>query len=415
MSSAQDNHAKGKAAEKLLERVAGHAYHPSFCFPNPEDPTTRKEICDMLVVCGTRAIIWQVKSLKKHDSGSFKKAEVNKAIRQCRGARRKLEKLGNVTLTASDGQSYKVDFSKVTACHQIAVFIGDNPDFIGFYDDESNPGVHLFTDAFAQKSLSYLNTIADLAEYLAAKEKLLHKTKTSMILSGDESNLLAYYLEHKRTFSPLDKQTKNSNMVFFDADSLWNEFIKSDHFKRKNRADFISGGWDYMIHLTAEQVGHSPDRAMARRLVAILSSLSRVERRALSDAFMDGWDIAAKQEPKRLYRRLSPVEINGEKVMFVFQWLGEDNLKDRELRKDMLTLTGLVARKVHPEYTTVVGITSEQTIGQDSPMDFMLLDLTDKNWTKELQDRADLAQDKLGILKDVKMTKTTTYEFPDEK
>lgn len=411
MSKGKENQAKGKAAEKLLERVANHAYLPSFCFPNPMHPDTGKEICDMLVVCGTRALIWQVKSLKKRDTGEFKRGEVDKAIRQCRGAKRILGSLGTLSLKASNGKNYDVDFAEVTDCHQIAVFIGDEPDFIGFYDDEADAGVHLFTNAFTGKALSYLDTIADLSEYLTAKEQFLHGTKTSMILSGDEANLLAYYLEHERTFSPLDKQTADSNMVYFDAETLWDDFIKSDHFKRKQRADSISGGWDYMIGLAAEQAG---DRAMGRRLVAILSSHNRVERRIYSDGFLTGWTTAEKQPTGHIYRRLIPVDVNGEKVMYIFQWLGDDTVKDREARKGMLQLTGLVARKMHPEYQTIVGITSERRIREHSPIDFMLLDLSEPNWTKELQERADLAQEKLGILVDVKPAHTTTYEFPNE-
>src|ERR1700690_2967727 len=76
VTGGKEKHEQGHAAERLFEQVANHAYLPSFCFPNPKHPKTNKEICDMLVVCGSRALIWQAKNIKKHTSGSFKEGEV---------------------------------------------------------------------------------------------------------------------------------------------------------------------------------------------------------------------------------------------------------------------------------------------------------------------------------------------------
>lgn len=408
---AYEQHEKGKLAEAVLNKVASLSYSPLFCFANPEDPKTNKEICDLLIVCGNTALVWQVKSLKKKDSGTFKQGEVDKAIRQSRGAKKTLSAFGEIELTNIEGQKVKVDFSKVTRWHLVAAFIGVDPDFLNFYDDSAEVGVHLFTDDFTFKVISYLDTLNDLSDYLEAKEHLFHGNQTAFAIFGGEENLLVQYLQNARSFASFKKDLSGSNMAMLDLEGMWDDFIKSDQFKSKLLADKRgAAGWDSLIRAAAE-IPDSKDKEAQRRYIEIMSSHSRIERRALGDAFYEGWVSLQEMSKGHTLRRISPTTVNSENVMYIFMWLGESG--DSEHRLKVLQLLALVARKEFPDYKTIVGIGAPQYMNQTTPYDFMLAELPDDVWNDELEKEAVQIQKDLGFLTNLQTKKVRTHEFPD--
>lgn len=410
---ADSQHQKGKAAEAVLNKVASISYSPLFCFANPEDPKTNKEICDLLIVCGNTALIWQVKSLKKKDSGTFKQGEVDKAIRQSRGARKTLSALEEIEFTNIEEEKVKVDFRKITRWHQVAAFVGADPDFLSFYNDSSDVGVHLFTDDFTFKIIAYLDTLNDLSDYLEAKEKLFHGNETGFTIVGGEENLLVQYLQNARSFTSLEKDLKGSTMAILDLEGMWDDFIKSDQFKSKLLADRRgAAGWDSLIRAAAE-IPDSKDKAAQRRYIELMSSHSRMERRALGDAFYEGWVSLQEKSKGHTLRRISPTTVNSENVMYIFMWLGESG--DSEHRLRVLQLLAIVARKEFPDYKTIVGIGAPQYMVQTTPYDFMLAELPDNVWNDELEKRAIEIQKDLGFLTNLKTKKVRTHEFPDIK
>jgi len=406
----KDNAKKGKDAEAVLNKVASLSYSPIFCFANPENPKDNKEICDLLIVCGNTALIWQVKSLKKKDSGTFKKAEVDKAIRQARGARKTLISFNELELTSIDGEKVKIEIQKITRWHQVAAFIGVDPDFFSFYDDLNDVGVHLFTDDFTFKIISYLDTLNDLSDYLEAKEKLFHGNKTRFTIIGGEENLLVQYLKSARSFNSLEKQIKGSTMAMLDLEGMWDDFIKSDQFKSKLLADKRgAAGWDSLIRAVAE-IPDSKDREMQRRAIEIMSSHSRMERRALGDAYYEGW-VSLQEKPKGMtLRRISPTTVNSENVMYIFLWQGENN--DNDIRLKVLQLLAIVARKEFPEYKTIIGIGAQQYLKQKTSYDFMMAEFPDDVWNDDFEKRAVEIQKDLGFLTNLKSKRTRTHEFP---
>jgi hypothetical protein len=78
---------KGAAAEAIIHNLATKTFLTDWCYPNPRK-ADRKELCDLLVVFDDIAIIWQIKDLKVDEAGKYKKAEVEKNLRQLSGARR---------------------------------------------------------------------------------------------------------------------------------------------------------------------------------------------------------------------------------------------------------------------------------------------------------------------------------------
>jgi hypothetical protein len=80
---------KGQRAEAVIHNLATNTFLTDWCYPNPKKPDGN-ELCDLLVVFDDIAIIWQIKDLKVDKQGRYKKAHVQKNLRQLEGARRHL-------------------------------------------------------------------------------------------------------------------------------------------------------------------------------------------------------------------------------------------------------------------------------------------------------------------------------------
>ena len=80
---------KGEAAEAVVHELAGKSFLTDWCYPNPR-LADGKELCDLLVVFDRVALIWQVKDLKRHADGRYKRGEVEKNLKQLSGAHRRL-------------------------------------------------------------------------------------------------------------------------------------------------------------------------------------------------------------------------------------------------------------------------------------------------------------------------------------
>ena len=78
---------KGERAEAIIHNLSTKTFLTDWCYPKPKKPDG-KELCDLLVVFDDIAITWQIKDLKVDEAGRYKKAEVEKNLRQLGGARR---------------------------------------------------------------------------------------------------------------------------------------------------------------------------------------------------------------------------------------------------------------------------------------------------------------------------------------
>src|SRR6266702_8714159 len=103
---------KGTSAEVLIADLCKEAFFQDFCFRNPYY-RKGKELCDVLVILGDKAIVWQIKNIKLGKDGFFSKGEIEKAIKQCRGAKRSLSTAKVLNLTNVAGVSKTIDTSKV--------------------------------------------------------------------------------------------------------------------------------------------------------------------------------------------------------------------------------------------------------------------------------------------------------------
>ncbi len=92
---------KGKISEEYIATLCSNAFQKDFCFKNPF--VDGRELCDVFVVLRSKVIIWQIKSLKEKE-GMVKEGEIDKAIKQCLGAKRKLKQKTTIELVNVNGE-----------------------------------------------------------------------------------------------------------------------------------------------------------------------------------------------------------------------------------------------------------------------------------------------------------------------
>ena len=115
--------------------------------------------------------------------------------------------------------------------------------------DLGNGFVHVMSEHSFHEVMTELDTIADLVEYLTAKEDCV-SGGCSIIMEGSESNLLGLYLSNGRSFP------SGTNVMIVD-DTLWRGIQQRPEFKRRKDADRESYAWDKLIERLADPTAKS--------------------------------------------------------------------------------------------------------------------------------------------------------------
>lgn len=368
---------KGAAAEKLVHDLALKTFLTDWCYLNPLLPNG-KELADLLVVFGETAIIWQIKDLKLDKHGRYKKAEVEKNIRQLSGARRQLFELKTRIELKNPRRGRELfDASNIKELFLISVLMGEGEEFFSGIQQLKDQTVHIFDREFVEISLRELDTVKDFISYLRDKELFVQKVER-LIVSGGEKEILATYLLRDRSFGPL----MNANMVYI-ADDAWEALQQKEEYKRKKKADKISYGWDSIIDMIHTS-GFQEYEQVARELAAY----NRFERRLLSQQFYDA-HVAAHESDRPIFRRFLKLEDK----TFCFLFLEND--AERKLRNEMLWQMCFVARGLCREHAKVIGIATEKRFERECTYDYCLLNIP--KWTDENQQLMAEIQQKTGI------------------
>src|ERR1700682_180058 len=332
---------KGAAAEKVIHNLATKTFLTDWCYANPKKPDG-KELCDLLVVFDETAIIWQIKDLKTDHAGRYKKAEVEKNLRQLSGARRSLFDLKMpIWLENPRRGKEKFEPDQIKSVHLISVLMGDGTEPFPFVQAVKDRAIHVFTRDFADIALSELDTVSDFCDYLRRKETI-DQNKMIMVVGGEE-NLLAKYLECGRSFSWMD----NYDTVLVD-DTIWPKFQSLPQVQAKKQADSISYGWDSIINRA-----HDGTSARYEVIAREMARADRFQRRVLSKSFLEAYG-EFRDAGHFIMRRLTALA--GTTYCFLFM---EDGEGPREKRKEMLSLMCFVARGLHPENKKVIGVATE--------------------------------------------------------
>lgn len=386
---------KGKLAEDVVQFLAEKTFLTDWCYKNPTIEVG-KELCDLLIVFGDIAIIWQIKDLRLDDEGQYNKSEVEKNLRQLSGAHRAL--LGtdkHVELSNPRRGKEIFDPKQIKQVFLISALMGEGEGYFSPMEEINGLSVHVFNREFTQIALNELDTIKDFVTYLYTKEKFLLETKTQITVLGGEKELLAFYLLNGRSFDRLSKSDK----VVLD-EGAWKHINKKPEFLAKKRADEISYAWDGMISRAHE--GGSPTYEVIAREMA---ALNRFDRRFLTKAFLDAWSISQSKN-EDMYRRY--FEVGDTTYCFLYM----DDPEPRERRKQILFEMCYVARGKFHKNIKVLGIATEKKIELECSYDFCLLDKP--IWSNHDKENVKKLQEQSGLLVSPERKMVHEDEYPND-
>lgn len=386
---------KGVAAEEVVQNLAVRSFFTDWCYLNPKMPDG-KELCDLLIVFDRVVIICQIKNLKLGSDGHYSRNEVDKNIRQLSGARRQMFDLKRPISLSNPRRGVEVfDPSTIQEVYLISVLAGEGEAIFPAVEAIKDKTAHVFTSSFVETALTELDTVADFVQYLKAKEALLQKLNTLLILGGEEE-LLAHYLMQGRTFDDLANAT--------DAvleEGCWAGLQDRHEYKAKKGADKISYGWDNMIDRV-----HERGSLEYERLAREIARPSRFERRFLSKVFFEAQVLAHEDSEHDVIRRVLPMD--GRTYCFIFA----DDPEPRDRRKAMLKGLSFVARGKYKQNTTVIGIATEKKLRPECTYDYCLLEMP--KWSEEDDRRLEEIQRTTGLLTNVILGEAREDEYPSD-
>jgi len=383
-------HEKGLRAEAIIHNLATGTFLTDWCYPNPKKPDG-KELCDLLVVFDDTAIIWQIKDLKVNEAGKYKKAEVEKNLRQLNGARRALFDL-RVPIELENPRRGKELFNpdQIKTVHLISVLMGESDEPFPFVQVMKDKLIHVFTREFADLALSELDTVSDFCEYLRKKEAI--DRNKLIVVQGGEENLLAKYLGNLRSFSWMD----NCDNILIDA-TCWLALTRNPQFIAKKFEDQISYGWDSVINRA-----HDGTSEHYERLARELARPDRFTRRVISKSFFEAYSEYMEKKPS-IFRRFTAI---GD-TTYCFL-LMEDGKGPRENRKRMLSCMCFVARGLPPMNTRVIGVATE---AENRSYDYCFR--MQSEWSEQDEANKLKVQEATGIFVNPRRTETGEDEYPN--
>jgi hypothetical protein len=407
--------AKGKSAEEFVHQLATQTFFVDWCFPNPKRPDG-KELCDLLVVFGSVAIIWQVKSLKLDAHGQPSQAEVEKNLRQTLGAKRYLlETKGTIKLENARRRPESFYFSTIQRVFLISALLCEPNAGPIIKRSDKGDYVHMMTGHSIELCLAELDTARDFIEYLEAKE-LLYGSEVSLMVSGGEEELLAFYLLHDRSLSRLQGEIG----VLIDSGTWAGLHTRPEYTAAKKANEISYVCWDHLINETHNRTEESVEYEPIAREMA---SLRRFERRVASQAFMDALRCASEHDLHRLsFRRVFTLNTDDQHLRsdmtfcFLFYDVPEpqdgssDYAEAREHRVGELEAMLYVAR-CRIDKPVVVGIATERLMNPRGSFDFALLQMpvVSPEWRASVENAA--RQD--GMLVDLNWTSRDSDEYPN--
>jgi hypothetical protein len=380
---------KGADAEGVIHDLANKTFFVDWCYPNPKKPDG-KELCDCLIVFDDTAIIWQIKDLKVDEQGRYKKAEVEKNLRQLAGARRALFDLREpIVLTNPRRGAEQFNPDAIKHVHLISVLMGEGEEPFPFVQEYKERHIHVFTREFADIALSELNTVADFCKYLRDKEAI--GGNKMLIVEGGEQNLLGKYLYNEHSFQWMEKY----DLAYID-DTIWPAIIAKPDFIAKKKADEISYGWDSIIDRAHE--GSARYELVAREL----ARPNRFVRRILSQTFMEGF-MERRLGNHEIIRRMFAIE----DTTYCFLFTNDTDDKRKKQRHAMLQSMCFVARGMPPFNSRVVGVATDKG---NNLYDFAFLKMPD--WTADNERLKKQIQAEVGIFVSPRITTSSEDEYP---
>ncbi len=392
-------------SEQLVYDICKRSFLCLWSYPNPLGKDG-KELCDTLVVCKPDIIIFSVKDIGLTDSGDvsidwkrWRKRAIDASAKQIYGAERWLDGASHVI--RSDGSAgIELPHREVRRVHRVAIALGDQGKASIRFGDFGKGFVHVFDKTSLETIMGELDTIEDFVAYLSAKEALYLSGRTTLFQGGEE-DLLALYLYNGCQFP------EKYDLHIID-DNLWDGFKDNDHYKARKAADSISYVWDRLVESLSSDILHGnlefgPELNDSEIAVCTMARESRFGRRILGKSFMEFYDLSRQKEVR------SRMALGYSGVIYVF--LAMPHGEDRKYRIAELSGRCLVARGLHKERSTVVGLATER-YEEGKGFSFDLVHMHMPQWTDDMQKQMDYLQKEFGYFAKPRLTKVHEDEYP---
>jgi hypothetical protein len=287
--------------------------------------------------------------------------------------------------------------------------------FVTGYIEPEKKYVHVFDDVTLDIILGELDTAADFCAYLHKREEL--SRSLDFLNAGGEEELLALYLQTlnemgKHNFFERRPQINGLSV----EEGFWEARLEHPRYLAKKRADEISYLWDSLIEGYAAHTFPRPDGSTGppdERLLRAMASLSRLERRVVSQGLRD----LLTQIPQDVPRFKGVAQGRGSRTGIAFLLLPKPSqaTSDEEyflMRHDLLGAYCMALKLQWRALEEVVGIgLAPLNTPLEDCHEVLYQDLS--NWTQEDEEKACEDKKRLGLLTRATMTPFRENEYPE--
>lgn len=456
-------------AERFVAQLCQHSFLSLWNFSNPYtddgkipgNPTSvGKELCDQLVVFGNHVLILSDKdcTYTAHENPNvnwaryFKKAVFKSAAQMWRAEKWLREFRERLFEDPACRQPLRAVLPPVTqmkvhrilvvhgvadACHKalggsgsLAIdnqIVGEQHD--DFHKHTVQPFtighispdkgfIHVIDEIALNELMRGLDTISDFVQYLEAKEQFLSSGERHIHADGEEE-MLAYYLQHLNSAGEHCFPRQGKGEVFFEVGD-WAEFIHSDEWARREKANEISYAWDNMIeyiteHFEQDTMHFSTDKSFEsnEKALRLMAQESRLSRRKLAESFFEILDATpiGQYRVRMLYSKQTPGV--GFFMLIVPRNQTDDYAKYRQDRFAMLENYCRVAKLMcFGKLTHIAGIATDgRTTSKGNSIDLLYYEAT--QWDPGERERAVYIQQVTGMLTNAHTWEAEATEYPD--
>lgn len=307
---------KGDLGENAVNQIAFDTYLKYWCFPNPKDEQgSKKEICDLLILFKTTAVIISVKNYSfKGDYERYFRSTLDKAISQVQGAERKLfNNNSDLYIKHPELNEQKFEPENYRNVYRLIINLNTTPLFYPAGRLSKNGYVHIFNWNSFLRTVIELDTVPDFINYLKIREELFQNKESLFLLGaeddwdkptgqeyfkymnnidrsenqfvsimGDELDLLADYYFNEKKFNSHFYSNEYTHLNI-ELDGKWDDYLSRKEVQRKKDDEKLSYFVDEFVKREVLYKTDSDNLEIASELL----SLSRFERRIVGKQFFE--------------------------------------------------------------------------------------------------------------------------------
>ena len=362
-------------SEEYGEYLCHNTFLSFWSFSNPIGKKG-KELCDLLIICGTDIIIISVKEICIPESTDYLvdfnrwiTRAIGKSINQIYGAENFIASEREILL--KDGvTTIKLPPIHERNIYRIAIAFGGKERFPLVSQNFGKGFIHVFNEESISVIASELDTISDFINYLESKERFIDSTKG--ITATTELDLLGIYLMQVRSF-----QGFPSDQIIYIENDVWSKLSINPSFKKEKELNEISYLWDSLIELFTSHYNNKSldipvDRETMDQIILTMARENRYCRRVLSQAVIDFMNTPSNN---LIQTRTMKTDVSSE-IVYVF--LKGDSSKRKE-RQMELEIRCVIAKHHFKECTTIIGIATDDYNQESYSFDFCVLKVDGKD------------------------------------